>query len=411
MEGVSTMSETATIRALAPRQEHAATTVTSASSTGSVSSASSRLLTPADWQMLKEQAKIFIDSGLLPKKIQTAQAAIVIMVKGRELGIPAMEALSNIHVIEGKPVCDASLMNGLVLRDHGDDALIVEETTAERCVVRYRRRGWSASRTHAFTIQEAATAGLTGKQTWKNYPQAMLRARCISAVCRMAFPDTLGGMFTAEELGATVEVRDGETVIVEDAATRAAPVNVTPAVAAVAPAEPPAKTERALLLEHLQAARPGEMGIPWINRIADEIGGIQRIEVRDELTVGYLLTLVKRVEERDRRAKAPRAVTRHQTTVVDGPRPLDMPAGAPHDGRAVPEAPPVPPSERPPLAQQFMDKLTEAAGIKDDTRCEETLDLIQDHARQAYDNRALSHDEMSDINTRVADIRAERIPF
>jgi len=216
---------------------------------------------------------------------------------------------------------------------------------------------------------------------------------------------------------------DGEQAPTDQHASQARPQNrqvarpvrptsapATAPAATTAGASAPVKTERTQLLGRLQALRPGEMGIPWINRIADEIGGIQRIEVRDELTVGYLLTLVKRVEERDRRAKAPRAVTRHQTTVVDGPRPLDMPAGAPHDGRAVPEAPPVPPSERPPLARQFMDKLTEAAGIKDGARRGETLDLIQDQARIAYDNQALTHDEMSDINTHAADIRAQ-LPF
>jgi hypothetical protein len=39
----------------------------------------------------------------------------------------------------------------------------------------------------------------------------MLRARCISAVARMAFPDSIGGMYTAEELGAEVD-EDGAPI-------------------------------------------------------------------------------------------------------------------------------------------------------------------------------------------------------
>lgn len=179
--------------------------------------------------------------------------------------------------------------------------------------------------------------------------------------------------------------------------------------------EQPVKPERLALYERLVALRPragDETSPAWIGRILgeDEIRGIKSIEHKDELTAGYLRNLVERVEEIDRRQAAKQTVTRHQTTVVDGPPPLDMPAGAPHDGRAVPDAPPVPPSERPPLARQFMDKISEAADIRGDARRGETLDLIQDQARIAYDNQALTHDEMSNINTQVADIRAQ-LPF
>jgi hypothetical protein len=40
----------------------------------------------------------------------------------------------------------------------------------------------------------------------------MLRARCLSAVARMAFPDSIGGMYSPDELGASVRV-EGETVV------------------------------------------------------------------------------------------------------------------------------------------------------------------------------------------------------
>jgi hypothetical protein len=41
---------------------------------------------------------------------------------------------------------------------------------------------------------------------WQKYPDAMLRARCISAAARLAFPDIIGGMYTPEEIGAPVNV-------------------------------------------------------------------------------------------------------------------------------------------------------------------------------------------------------------
>jgi hypothetical protein len=158
---------------------------------------------------------------MLPSTITTWQAAAAIIQKGVELGIPPMHALSSIVVINKKPTCSAELMLAMIYRDHGDDAAQVTETTAQRCVISYKRRSWTARLSHAFTMEEARTAGLATSATWQKFPAAMLRARCISAMARLAFPDTIGGMYTAEEMGATVTIEDGQEV-----------VNVTPTNAA-----------------------------------------------------------------------------------------------------------------------------------------------------------------------------------
>lgn len=50
-----------------------------------------------------------------------------------------------------------------------------------------------------WTIQQAQKAGLTGKDNWKNYPRAMLRARCIAEGVRAVYPAALGGMMVSEE--------------------------------------------------------------------------------------------------------------------------------------------------------------------------------------------------------------------
>ncbi len=154
-----------------------------------------------DWQTMSTMATEFVKSGLLPDSIKTPQAAMVIMQKGRELGLPPMAALSGISVIKGKPVASAELMLSLIYRDHGDDAIHIIQTDAQACRVRFKRRTWKAAQEFAFTLQDAATAGLTNGNTWKQYPAAMLRARCISAVARMTFPDSIAGMYLADEMG------------------------------------------------------------------------------------------------------------------------------------------------------------------------------------------------------------------
>lgn len=50
-----------------------------------------------------------------------------------------------------------------------------------------------------WTIDQARRAGLAGKDNWKNYPRAMLRARCIAEGVRAVYPAALGGMLIAEE--------------------------------------------------------------------------------------------------------------------------------------------------------------------------------------------------------------------
>jgi len=50
-----------------------------------------------------------------------------------------------------------------------------------------------------WTIEQAKKANLTGKDNWKNYPRAMLRARLIAEGVRAVYPAAIGGMMIAEE--------------------------------------------------------------------------------------------------------------------------------------------------------------------------------------------------------------------
>lgn len=51
----------------------------------------------------------------------------------------------------------------------------------------------------AWTFEQARKANLTGKDNWKNYPRAMLRARCIAEGVRAVYPGAIGGLLVAEE--------------------------------------------------------------------------------------------------------------------------------------------------------------------------------------------------------------------
>ncbi len=173
----------------------------------------------AEWKMMHDMAASLVPTGFLPKGIDTPEKAVAVMLKGRELNVPPMYALSNIAIVQGKPTVSAEMMLALIYRDHGKQAIRVKESTDARCTVEYRLDGWNDTSAYTFTIDQAKQAGLTKNPTWSNYPAAMLRARCISAVARMAFPECIAGMYVPGELGDDVRVTDDGEVAHVDTAT------------------------------------------------------------------------------------------------------------------------------------------------------------------------------------------------
>ncbi|MCC7273173.1 MAG: recombinase RecT [Alphaproteobacteria bacterium] len=186
-----------------------------------------------------ELAKLLFESGTLPTHIKSPAAAFAIVQKGLEVGLPPMYALSNIVFINGRPSANAEAMQALIYRDHGDDALRFEETTDDVATVSYKRRGWTERRTASFTLAEAERAGLTKKDgPWRQYPAAMLRARAISVAARMAFADTIGGLYTPEELGADVTIDGEDQIVVREVPPETTIARPTPVPKALARPEP-----------------------------------------------------------------------------------------------------------------------------------------------------------------------------
>lgn len=163
-------------------------------------------------------AKALADSNLLPTQYRKQPANLLFALEYAEaLGVSPINAITSIHVIEGKPSASADLIASLVrraghrLRVSGDDTYALAQIIrADDPEFTFESR---------WTIEKARAAGLAGKAVWKNYPGAMLRARAITEVARSAAPDALFGViYTPEELGATVD-QDG--AVVSEPAARA----------------------------------------------------------------------------------------------------------------------------------------------------------------------------------------------
>ncbi len=145
-------------------------------------------------------AQIAIASKLT--KLSRVEEAAVILMTGRELGLQPMQSLRGIYVVDGKPTLSADMMVAVIRGSGLCESWCVVESTAERCTITTRRRGEQHDATRTWTRADADRAGVTGKDTWRKYPAAMLRHRCASDLARQEYPDVLLGLYDPEELGA-----------------------------------------------------------------------------------------------------------------------------------------------------------------------------------------------------------------
>lgn len=165
------------------------------------------------------------DNRMLPKEPMSEPDIVGLLMLGRSLGLGTMQSLNGIYIVEGRPTLAANTMLALVRRSALCESFDFEASTPERCVVVTRRRGSKPARVE-WTLQMAKQAGVFQRQSspWITYPQAMLRARAISDLCRMVYSDVLLGLYSTEELA------DGSERIFES-------VDMPGTLAAVAAAE------------------------------------------------------------------------------------------------------------------------------------------------------------------------------
>lgn len=181
----------------------------------------------------------FVPAALRGKPAAVAAAILT----GREIGIPPMQSLSSIHVVDGRPTLSAELMRQLVFA--AGHRIRYVETTNTRCIVEGWRVGSeSADATVTWSMDDAKRAGLDGKANWRKHTRQMLIARATAELCRMVFPDVIGGLaYTSEELtdGGVVDaelVEPTTTPARRTARRRNTPTPPTAVSVAAEPAQP-----------------------------------------------------------------------------------------------------------------------------------------------------------------------------
>lgn len=150
-------------------------------------------------QPIAELAAQVASTDFVPKGLRDKPAAITAAILfGRELDMPPMHALSNIHMVEGKPTLAAETMRAMVFA--AGHEIGYGEVTGSLVEVKGRRSGSSEWTIIRWTIADAQRAGVANKGVWKSYPRQMLTARATAELCRMIFPDVTHNIRATEEL-------------------------------------------------------------------------------------------------------------------------------------------------------------------------------------------------------------------
>lgn len=192
--------------------------------------------------------------------VKTKEQALGLMLISQAEGRHPAEAARDYHIIDGRASLKADTMLARFQAVGGKVAWVTYTEKEAKATFSHPSGG---SLEVSWTIGMAKDAGLTGKDNWKKYPRAMLKARCISEGIRTVFPGVLAGMYTPEEVGdfvpeqepaqqAEVVETGGQTIteIVDP------PFDIVDAVAKIMAVLPPDDAETKIVLETFSVIVP-----------------------------------------------------------------------------------------------------------------------------------------------------------
>lgn len=147
------------------------------------------------FQQMERMAHTVAKSGMFGMK--TPDQALTLMALAQAEGIHPMTAVRDFHIIEGRPALKADTMLARFQQAGGRVEWLT--LTDKKAEAKFSHPS-GGTITIDWTIERAQAAGLAGRNVWKSYPRAMLRARLISEAIRTVFPSVIAGVYTPDEI-------------------------------------------------------------------------------------------------------------------------------------------------------------------------------------------------------------------
>lgn len=150
--------------------------------------------------------KAVVASGMAPNAYRRPEQVLIAIQYGAELGLPPMQSLQAIAVINGRPVLWGDALPALVwssgkCEDISENFDGEEGTDAFAAVCKVKRVGQAEHSVRRFSVADAKAAKLWGKAgPWQQYPKRMLQIRARAWAFRDTFADVLSGFSVAEEV-------------------------------------------------------------------------------------------------------------------------------------------------------------------------------------------------------------------
>ena len=180
-------------------------------------------------QDITQMAEVAAGSKMFGFKNPQEAMAIMLLCQAENLH-PAV-AMRDYHVIQGRPALKADAM--LARFQQAGGSVQWKDYTDEKVTGIFSHPS-GGSLEVTWTLAQAKAVGIANKDNWKNYPRAMLRARCVSEGIRSVYPGCVVGVYTPEEVqdftpsktidmgmvhrDETVLHAEGESLVVEDGA-------------------------------------------------------------------------------------------------------------------------------------------------------------------------------------------------
>jgi hypothetical protein len=144
---------------------------------------------------IEKMATAISKSGLFG--VKKPDEAIALMLVAQAEGLHPATAARDYHVIQGRPALKADAMLARFQQAGGS---VQWKVYTDEQVTGIFTHPAGGTLEVSWTLAQAKSIGIANKDNWRNYPRAMLRARCVSEGIRSVYPGCVVGVYTPEEV-------------------------------------------------------------------------------------------------------------------------------------------------------------------------------------------------------------------